>query len=571
MPVDLILKNGRIVDGTGLPSYIGDIAIKGGRIVEMGAVGESATRTINCDGLAVSPGFIDPHTHLDAQMLWDPLGTSSCYHGVTTVVMGNCSLSLHPCRPSDHSALIGALARVEAIPRSALEAALDWSWESTGQYLDRLQRPGLGINVAALLGHSALRQYVMGEDATERAATPEEIEGMKRVLRQSMLEGAIGFSANQNRNHRRDDRKPIPSRMATNEELLALAGVLKELNTGVVQTSRGLLDTEPEGQEVVLYRHREMALAAGRPLTFNALFHRWSKPDAWKEALEISGKIAAEGVPMYGLGHAQVMEQRFTMKNVQLFDGMPAWDEVLQGPLEGHAALLGDSAVRAKLQADVDDPTPKLFSKRWDTVYVAAVNLPHNKQYEELSVQDVAQRTGKTPLNAFLDLSLEERMECEFSTNITNGDPEAAAEILRQPHVLIGASDAGAHVAFDAGNGYCTNLLGYWVRERGIMSLERAVSRLTLQPARFFGFEDRGLLLPGLVADIAVFDPATVRPSRPVRVDDYPGNNWRWVQPAEGVYYTIVNGQVIVENGQATEARPGSVLRNSRARKLTAA
>lgn len=561
MPVDLLLRNGRIVDGSGLPAFTGDIAIDAGKIVEIGSVSGLARRTIDCDGLAVAPGFIDPHTHLDAQMLWDPLATSSCYHGVTTVVMGNCSLSLHPAKPEGHSGLIGALARVEAIPRSALEAAIDWSWGTTGAYLDRLERDGLGVNVAALVGHTALRQYVMGEAATERAASEDEVAEMQAVLKRCLLEGAVGFSSNQNRNHVRDDRRPLPSRLATEDELLALAAVLKAVNRGVIQMTRGLLDTEPEGQEVVLQRHKRMALASGRPMTFNALFHRWAKPDAWKEALAVSGAIAAEGVPLYGLGHAQMMEQRFTLRNAQLFDGMPAWDAVFALPLEERAAKLRDPEVRARLQADVDEPAVKLFSKRWDTVLFVSAKRPEHEPLEDLDVLQMAARLGKRPLDAFLDLALEEDLEAEFSTNITNGDPLAAAEILRQPHVLIGASDAGAHVLFDAGNGYCTNLLGYWVREQGIMSLEQAVHRLTLQPARFFGFSDRGLLWPGMAADIAVFDPATVRPLRPHRVSDYPDNQTRWVQPAAGVPYTIVNGAVLVDQGEATDARRGRALR----------
>ncbi len=562
MSVDLILRRGRIVDGSGLPSYIGDVAVKGGQIVETGTVTESASRTIDCDGLVIAPGFIDPHTHFDAQILWDPLASSSCFHGVTTVVMGNCSLTLHPCKPEDRSALVSALARVEAIPRESLEAGIEWDWTTTGEYLRRLEAAGLGVNVAALAGHSAIRQYVMDEAATERAATPEEIQRMREVLRQCLLEGAIGFSVNQNPNHRREDRKPIPSRMANQEEILALASVLRELNLGVLQVSRGLLDTEPEGQPAVLERHKQLALTAGRPLTFNALIHRWARPTAWKEALEVAGRIAAEGVPMYGLGHAQAMEQRFTLKNAQLFDGMPAWEEVMAAPPERRLALLTDPAVRTRLQADIDDPRPRLFSKRWDTIYVASVRLEKNQPLRDTNIKAIAERLGRRPLDAFLDLAVDEGLETEFVTNISNGDPEAAGEILRQPHVLIGASDAGAHVTFDALYGYCTNLLGYWVRERSIMSLEQAVSRLTLQPARFFGFSDRGLLWPGMAADVVVFDPATVGPGRPVLAHDYPGNQARYVQPAHGIMATLVNGEVLVEKGNVTDARAGKVLRS---------
>ena len=570
MAVDLLLRKGRIVDGTGLPSFVGDVAVKDGLIVEIGTVAEPARRVIDCSDQVVAPGFIDPHTHYDAQLLWDPAATSSCFHGVTSLVMGNCSLTLHPCKPGDRDALVSSLARVEAIPREALEAALEWEWTTTGEYLDRLGR-GLGVNVAAHIGHSALRQYVMGEAATERAATPEELARMREVLRQCLEEGAIGFSINQNPFHIRDDNRPIPSRLGTHEELLALASVLREVNAGVIQISRGPLDMEPEGQIAILDRYREIAESAGRPLTYNSIIHRWPRPTAWREALDYSGKIAAEGVPLYGLGHAQPITQRFTMKNTQHFDGMPNWDKVIQAPLERRADLFRDPAVRDRLRADVADPSPQLFSKQWDKVVLMTAATEANRRWEGQNIQQIAAHLGKDPLDTLLDLALAEDLETEFAGSITNGDPAAAAEILRRPYVLIGASDAGAHTMFDAGYGYCTAVLGTWVRDQGIMTLEQAVSRLTLQPARFFGFDDRGLLRPGLAADLVVFDPATVRPGQRERAYDYPAGQWRWIQPAEGVSHTIVNGEILVEDGRLTEARAGRVLRNARARRAVRA
>lgn len=570
MAVDLVLRNGRIVDGSGLPSYIGDVAIQDGKVTEIGAVTESARRVIDCSDRVVAPGFIDPHTHYDAQLLWDPAATSSCFHGVTSLVMGNCSLTLHPCKEADRDALISSLARVEAIPRAALEEALQWEWTSTGEYLDRLGQ-GLGVNVAAHIGHSALRQFVMGEAATERAASPDEIAAMREALRQSLLEGAIGFSVNQNPMHIRDDNRPIPSRLGTHQELLALASVLRELNAGVIQISRGPIDMEPEGQVAILERYKEIALTAGRPLTWNSIIHRWPRPDAWREVLDHSGVIAAEGVPMYGLGHAQPINQRFTLKNAQMFDGMPNWDTVIQAPVEQRADLFRDPAVRERLRADLTDPTPRLFSKRWDTVHLNTAAAETNRHWEGQTVQQIADQLGKDPLDTFLDLALAEDLDTEFMGNLTNGDLDAAAEILRRPYVMIGASDAGAHTTFDAGYGYCTAVLGHWVRERGILTLEQAVSRLTLQPARFFGFDDRGLLRPGMAGDVVVFDPATVRPGQRERAYDYPAGQWRWIQPAVGVSHTIVNGQILVEDGRLTEVRSGQVLRNARARQAALA
>ena len=302
---DLLLKGGRVYDGSGLPSFNADVAVANGKIAEIGRVNGGAKRTVNVDGLAVAPGFIDPHTHLDAQLLWDPLGTSSCYHGVTSVVVGNCGLSLAPAKPENREAMIKSFVRVEAISRRVLEEGIQWKWTSTGEYLDVLGAK-LGINAAALVGHIAVRHYVMGEDAVERGATPDEIEKMRALVRQGMEAGAVGFSTNQNPRHIREDKKPVASRLASDEELGALLDVLGEMNAGVVQLSGG--GTDARGR--IAYA-AGMARRTGRPVLWQSISHSWSRPDHWRGMLDSTAKVfREEGLPIYAMTQAKPFEMR---------------------------------------------------------------------------------------------------------------------------------------------------------------------------------------------------------------------------------------------------------------------
>src|SRR3989338_766636 len=330
MSYDLLIKGGRVYDGSGMPSYFGDVALTGGRIVEVGKVSGAARRVVNADWLAVSPGFIDFHTHLDAQLLWDPIATSSCWHGITTVIPGNCGLTLAPCRPEDRENILGSFVRVEAMPVKVLIEAVHWEWETFPEYLHRLDGR-LGGNVAALVGHCALRQFVMGEEACERAATPDEIARMKQVLKESMLAGAMGFSTNRNPVHMRADGKPIASRLAADDEILELAGVLGELNRGSVQISIGTLGIAvPAEKGIDLFKR---LAAAGRPVIWQAIAHRWDEPDQWRQLLDLAQERLAAGVPSYPLCNARLFNNRFNLKNAQVFDDLPAWKQVLFTPI----------------------------------------------------------------------------------------------------------------------------------------------------------------------------------------------------------------------------------------------
>jgi len=557
---DLLLKNGRIYDGSGMPGYNGNLAVQDGKIVEMGRVNGGAKRTLNLDGLSVAPGFIDPHTHLDAQLFWDPLGTSSCFHGVTSVVVGNCGLSLAPAKPEDRDAVIKSFVRVEAISRRVLEEGIQWKWTSTGEYLSALGTR-LGVNAAALVGHIAVRHYVMGEDAVERQATPEEIAKMKELVRAGMEAGAVGFSTNQNPRHIREDKKPVASRLASDDELGSLLDVLGELNAGVVQLSGGGADARGR-----IGYAAAMARRTGRPVLWQSISHSWSRPDHWRGMLEATAKVFRdEGLPIYAMTQAKPFQNRYTLHDAQCFDEFPTWKAAMFGPLPARKQMFADLDIRKKLFAEaIADQSPSVFPRRWDVIFVDHVKLAKNKFLEGKSVQEIAAAQGKDGLDCFLDLSLEEDLETRFVHTNTQGDPQAVCEILKHPAVMIGQSDAGAHMGYDARFGYATAFLGRWVRDCGIMSLEEAVNKLTFRVASVFGLSDRGLLRPGYAADIAVFDAATVNALEPEYIQDLPGNETRMIQNAVGVPYTIINGEIVIENGAPTGALPGKVLRPHR-------
>ncbi len=560
MAYDVVIKGGRIYDGSGLPSYFGDVAINGDRIVEVGRINDSARRVVNAEGLAVSPGFIDFHTHMDAQLLWDPLATSSCFHGVTTLIPGNCGLSLAPCRPEDRDNVIGSFVRVEAMPSQVLRQAVKWEWTSFPQYLDRLQEK-LGVNVAALMGHCAVRQFVMGEESSERAATADEIAQMKSLVREGIKAGAIGFSTNQNRRHMREDGRPIPSRLATDEEIVELASVLGELNCGSMQISRGTLGTaRPVEEDIDFFRH--LASTSGRPVIWQSIAHRWNAPELWRKLLDLAQHSLASGAASYPLTNARLFNGRFTLKNAQTFDDLPSWKQVMFAPVEQRGKLFSDAERRRKLRFEaVEDTRPTTFSRRWDQIFLIKAAQPKNHQFEGKSIEAIAQSLNKDVIDTFLDIAVEENLDTLFQ-NSGSRDEEATAEILRSPITLVGQSDAGAHLVYHAGYGYATRFLGYWVREKAVMPLEEAIRKLTFMVASVFGLHDRGLVRPGMAADLVLFNPQTVRECEPEMVNDLPGGEKRLIQRAIGVKTTMVNGAILVQDGEHTGTFPGRVLRN---------
>lgn len=554
MAYDLIIRSGKIIDGSGLPAFHGDVAINGRHIVEVGKVTGGTRRTLNADGRVVAPGIVDNHTHYDAQVTWDPLCTYSCYHGVTTVVIGNCSLGLAPAHKEDRETLAGVLSHVEAIPLQAIQAGVKWSWETVPEYMDALDRR-LGINVACLIGHSAVRRYVMGEASQERQAREDEVKTMKAIVREGIEAGAVGVSFERNMRHFDWNGRLAPTNLASDGEILAVASVLDEVGRGVIQCGGD----------------RKLGIglvqASGRPVFYGNITQQAVAPDQWRERLTQAESVAREGWRGYQFVMPRPGDLRYTLKTAQHFDAMPTWKSVMLLPLEERKQKFRDPDMRAKLHVEAVE-TPRNpdrggdFTRRWDLQFVHRPALAKNQGLKGKSVAQIAAEQGKDVLDVFLDLVLEEDLETEFERREVNSDEAAMTALLTSPYTVIGQSDGGAHVVFRTDYSYSTYLLSHWVREKKIMSLEEAIRKLTFVPASLFGMYDRGLVRPGMAADLIVFDPETIGPLDPEEAPDLPGGAKRRKQLAQGIEWTLVNGDVLLEHGEHTGAYPGKVIRN---------
>ena len=559
---DLILKGGRIYDGSGMPSFLGDVAIRDGRIEEIGRINATADRVLDVSGLAVAPGIIDFHTHFDAQLWWDPLASTSHEHGVTTVVTGNCGLTLAPCKPESRDALIGTFVRVEAMPRESLQAGIPWEWTTHGEYLNALEQKPLGLNVATLVGHCAVRQYAMGEACVEREANDSEIAEMEELVRQGMAGGAFGFSTNSNQSHYREDGKPVASRFAALDEIARLCRVVGESQRGLVQFTHGAFAT-PEHVAHISQWYDTILKETQRPLIGESIRHRWSEPELWRKQLNDVEERCRQGYAAYAMTSTRPSVRRWTLKDSNRLDEISTWKTLMTMPLELRKILLGDPKTRQELDAAMTESKPINFSRRWNCIWIKKAARSENKNLEGKNIDELAQCQSKQPIDAFLDLALGEDLETTFEDSTTQGDLQAVKEIFNNPHVLLGQSDAGAHVAnATPGFGYSTIMLAYWVREHQIMSLEDAVKKLTFLPASLFGIHDRGLLRRGMAADVVVFDPEKIDLAEPEKVADLPEGAPRYIQRAKGIHYTIVNGSVLMKNGAHTGVYPGRVLRS---------
>jgi len=560
---DLILKGGRIYDGSGLPSFLGDVAVSNGRIHEIGRIKESADRVLDVGGLAVAPGIVDFHTHFDAQLMWDGLGSTSHQHGVTTVVTGNCGLTLAPCKPEGRDALIGTFVRVEAMPRETLQAGIPWEWTTHAEYLQALERKPLGLNVATLIGHCAVRQFAMGEAAVEREASDGEIAEMEELVRQGMAAGAFGFSTNSNQTHFREDGKPVASRFSSLKEIARLCRVVGESQRGLVQFTHGAFAT-PEHVALISQWYDTILRETRRPLIGESVRHRWGEPDLWRKQLNDVEERGRQGYAAYAMTSTRRSMRRWSLKDGSRLNVIPAWKKILSLPPEERDAQLRQSAVRRELDRETTQGEPIDFSRRWDLISVKKVARAEHSHFEGKSIAELASEQHKSPIDAMLDLALSEDLATAFEDSTTQGDEQAVKEIFCNPNVLLGQSDAGAHVANgNPGFGFATLLLAYWVRERKLMTLEDAIKKLTFLPASIFGIHDRGLLRRGMAADMFVFDPKTIDQTKPEQVHDLPQGAPRYIQGAKGIHYTIVNGSVLMKNGTHTGMYPGKVLRSS--------
>src|SRR3954468_7831251 len=555
--LDLVIRNGTVVDGTGAPARRADVGVSQGKITLVGECTESARRTIDADGLAVAPGFIDPHTHYDAQICWDGGLTPSSWHGVTSVVMGNCGVGIAPCKPETREIAMRDLVNVEAIPFEVLAAGITWDWQTFPQYLDAAARRNPALNLAFLAPLTPLRHYVMGEASLERAATPSEILEIKELLGEAMDAGAFGFSSTLLNQHLGYQGRPLACRNASREEIKAYCNALKERGKGAIEIAMtkqiGVMD-EPE-LELLDF----MLAESGRPITFIAMFDRDDISEALRDSLRRSAPLIARGArPQTS---PLPLTREINMRNPFSFAGFPSWKRAFEDKSKvAQAAVYRDPAFRNQFREDLKRPAS--FGN-WERITVHEVHSPGLKHLEGRTVAKIAAERGVDGVDALLDITLADDLRNEFTMQSFNTRVERMTEILRNKDMLLGLGDGGAHLDMLCDSGYPTYVLGTWVRERKALSLEEAVRRMTSDPADFFGIRDRGRLAPGLAADVAVFDPASVASAgRPERRYDLPGGAKRMVMRSKGIEYTVVNGAVTWERGALTGAASGQVLRS---------
>ncbi len=569
MLYDLVIKNGMVIDGSGLPRYRADVGVRHGRIVTIGRIRERARDVIDADGQVVTPGFVDGHTHMDAQIFWDPLGTSSCWHGITSVVMGNCGFTLAPCAASDKHFVVRNLQRAEDIPPAAMEAGIEWRWTTFPEFLDCLESLPKGINYAGYLGRSALRTYVMGERAFEQPAGEDDLRAMERELRDGIRAGAIGFTTSRSPSHETPDGRPVASRVATWDEVRRLVGVMGDLNAGLFELAGEGVDrvVGDPGLRDYHVRLRDLAVETGRPVTFG-VFSRREVPDVWRTYLALLDETGAAGGRMFGQVHSRSLSALLSFRTQLPFDDLPVWKEVRTLPLAEQRRQLRDPDLRRRLIEATNERSDRRAlgteaqPADYDWILVFdTVEGPHR------TVAEVARERGAHPAETMIDLALEKDLDLFFLQPVANEDQDAALELMRHPRTVTTFSDSGAHVSQLMDSSLQTHVLSHWVRAKQAFTLEQAVRMLTFVPATLWGFADRGLIREGLAADLVVFDPATVAAEMPEVVDDLPAGARRLIQRTRGIAATVVNGEILLRDGKHTGALAGQLLRGPLARR----
>jgi N-acyl-D-aspartate/D-glutamate deacylase len=550
MTYDLLVTNGIVVDGTGSPARHAAVGVRDGRIVAIGAPEGPARETVDAEGRVVAPGFIDIHTHYDAQILWDPMLTISPWHGVTTVVMGNCGFGVAPTRPGQRSLILRTLEKVEGMSLEALERGLgaDWPFETFPQYLDAIARRGMAINVGVLVGHTPVRLYVMGEEATERAASDREVAAMRALVAEGIAAGALGFATSKSPTHVGYGGRPVPSRAATLDEILVLAGVLGDAGHGIVQVTAG--------PELFFSEFSAIARATGRRVTWTALLAGMMGPGSHRGFLDYTADLVRQGLPIVPQVACRPLNFEFQWKEPFVFESMPVFAPVSAADLPEKMRLYRDPAFRRAFKEAIAG-SGSAFVPRWERTWIAS--CPSAPMLEERTVMEVARERGVDPLDLALDLGLASDLEARFRMAVLNDDEEEVAELLADPNTVIGLSDAGAHASQLCDACFATHLLGRWVRERGTFSLEEGVRMLTARPAEVLGITDRGRIAPGMAADMVVLDPSTVGAGRLRRVRDLPAGADRLVADATGIDTVIVNGCILRQAGR-DRLHPGDTL-----------
>ena len=557
---DFKIENATIVDGTGSKPFTGSLAVADGKIAAIGADVGPARETIDGSGLVLAPGIIDGHTHYDAQITWDAMVDPSPSLGVTTVVLGTCGFTIAPCRPEDRDITMRNLTQVEGMSLEALRNGIKWDFESFPQYLDMLEKRGVGLNVACFVGHSSVRTFVLREDASRREATDAEIAQMARIVREALEAGAIGFSSTTNESHNGEGGIPMPSRLADDREMHGIMAALKQAGRGIYMTTKGAVTPIAKIEEYVA--------VSERPALISGFLYNKMNPDRAKNFLTEIADARARGRTMHGEVSCCPLTMDFTLKSAYILEGYAAWKPAME--VEGKALrkLYADPVFRDSVKADLEKYRGhRAFNSEWDKVQVVEAAKAENAKLEGKTIAELAQAMSVHPLDCLLDLALSEDLDTVFTATLLNSDDEEVAKIITDPETYITLSDAGAHLTFLCDAGFGLHLLGYWTRDLGKFSLEQAIYRLTGHPAALFGISDRGHLKAGLAADLLLFDPATVARGGKQRRRDLPGGGARLVTPGHGVRGVWVNGQRVVGDSGApvSGVTPGRVLREFRA------
>jgi N-acyl-D-aspartate/D-glutamate deacylase len=561
--LDLLIRGGTIIDGSGAPGRTGDVGIRDGRVVALGRVDEPARQTIEAAGLAVAPGFVDIHTHYDAQAFWDGTLSPSSFHGVTTVIGGNCGFSIAPLAPEAGEYLMKMLARVEGMPLESLAQGVPWSWRSFAEYLGLLEGK-LAVNAGFLVGHSAVRRVVMGERAVGCEATDDELARMVQLLRQSIREGGLGFSTSLAATHNDGAGEPVPSRHASRAELLALAGAIRDLPGTVLEAIPGT-GLWGEKEKALM---ADLSLAANRPLNWNVLAPNALAPQYTENQLSASDYAKERGAVVVALTPPATPTVRINLASGFIFDAFPGWAGLFRLPIAERKKRLADPAFRRTLDEGAHSEGAGLLRglARWENLIVDQVARPEHEALRGRTIGRIAEELGKAPFDAMLDLAISEDLLTSFMPTPI-GDDDASwklrASVWRDPRAVVGASDAGAHLDMIDTFAFSTVLLGN-ARKRELVPVEEAVRLLTDVPARLYGLKDRGRLREGAIADVVVFDPATVASGPVYTRQDLPGGAARLYADAIGIEHVVVNGVEIVAGGKHTGALPGTILRSGR-------
>ncbi len=560
---DLVVRNGSVVDGTGMPPVRADVGVVGNRIAKVGRIppADHGVVEVDAEGHAVTPGFVDGHTHLDAQVFWDPLGTSSCWHGITTVVMGNCGFTLAPARPHERHLVVQNLERAEDIPAEAMEAGLTWTWERFREYLDAVDRTPKAINFGAYIGHSALRTWAMGERAFEETAAADDLALMEGELRDALAAGAMGFTTSRSGNHVTTDGRPVASRVAAWDEVVALVTAMGEDGGGVFELSNEPVMSSPdaEARAEAMGRLADLAVTSGVVTTFGVT--SFGDPNRWRELLVLADATARRGGRMVGQTSGREQSALFSFQTWMPFDQFPGWREFRALPLEEQVARLRHQNVRRSLVDAASDTTFTLGTDKARKLDFERFTVLQRPVGPNPSVASLAAERGVHPVELMVDLAADNDLIQFYALVTGNADPDEVVTMLRHPRTVMTFTDSGAHVSQVMNSSMHSHLLGHWVREREAFTLEEAIRMVTLVPASIWGLADRGLVREGFVADLNVLDPATVAPEMPVVVWDLPAGAKRLTQRAVGFRATIVGGQVILHNGEPTGAHPGVLVR----------